>query len=96
MAEALWLVTRTIQPGDNGVRNGVHAVVINNDDGDTAAVTISDTVARLNAQFGADAYPAGYFDSAVIISNLTTGPLQDDQDCYVVLPREVITIESTV
>ncbi len=94
MAEALFLVTRTNQEGDNGMRNGVHACIINNDDADTDAVTIADAILRMNAHFGAGSYPDGYFDTVQEISDLTAGPAPDNGDIMVILPREVVTVEA--
>ncbi len=94
MAEALFLVTRTNQLGDNDMRNGVHAMLINNDDGDTDAVTIADAILRLNAHFGAGSYPDGYFDTVQEVGDLTSGPAPDNGDIMVFLPREVVTVEA--
>lgn len=100
MAEALWLVTKTVRTGSSDVRDGIHAVIINADDGQNAAATIVEVEDRINAGFPSDSgagdkIPAGYFDTAIIIDDLTSGPLKDDKDCFVFQAKEVITIEST-
>lgn len=94
MAEALMLVTRTNQEGDNGMRNGVHAMLINNDDADADSVTIADAVARLNAVYGTNAYPDDYFDTVQVVGDLTSGPLPDNGDFMAFLPRVVETHEA--
>jgi hypothetical protein len=86
MAEQLWLCNRARNPGRSFV-DGVEFVVINNDDADTEAQTIAAAVLALNTALPADAdgtdkFPAGYFDTAVDLSDLTTGPLATDLDFY--------------
>lgn len=80
MAEAVWLVTKTVEPGDTLV-DGITSVVINNDDADTAAQTITDAEALVVAL--GHPVPSSYFDSAVIISDLASGPIATDGDGYV-------------
>lgn len=87
MADTLYLVTRAA--GDEGktMINGVFAVVINKDSGDTTAQKIAAAVAQCNAAAGAvegpSVYPATYFDTVTAISDLGAGPLADINDCYV-------------
>lgn len=69
MAAAIFLVTRTVQ-GVNDDRNQIREVVIHNDDGDTDALIIQNTVDALNTdapvETGAEkVYPDGYFDTVV-------------------------------
>jgi hypothetical protein len=81
MAEALWLVTKTVEPGDTLI-DGVTAVVINNDDADSAAQTIIDATAKAVAQ--GHPLPTGYFDAAAVISDLAgASALRTDGDNYV-------------
>lgn len=94
MAEALYLVTRTAQ-GVNDDKNLVREVIVNDDDGTSDADIITATIALMNAALGADAdapvvYPAGYFDTVVLLSDLT-GTTQDnlrtDGDFIAFAPR---------
>jgi hypothetical protein len=93
MAEALYLVERTDQPVADD-RDGVRAVVINEDDAQTNAQIITATIAALNAALpvsaGAEAkFPAGYFDTVSEISDLVTaGPLRTDGN-FVAFKSEV-------
>lgn len=86
MAEALYLVSRSQSVGLRTV-NGVQAVVINKDDGQTDAQIIADAVAQTNAAFAGtnstSPYDADYFDTVTKISDLSTGPLKDNKDAYV-------------
>lgn len=85
MVEAVWLVTRENDPGDSH-RDGIKAVVINADDASTVAQVIADAVGMVNGLFPSDdgdKLPAGYFDAAVEIGDLTAGPIRTDLDGYV-------------
>lgn len=96
MAEALYLVTKANVSGKHVV-NGVRAVLINADDAAPAATVQAAAVAACNAAHpsstGNPAYPPGYFDTSLVISDLTAGPLKDAGDAYVFiaesLPRKV-------
>lgn len=99
MTEALYLVTKTIEDGSK-VINGVHSMVINKDDGQTSAQIIASAVAQLNANYPAesgsdDAFPSGYFDTVTLISDLTSGALKDDLDCYIFTPDAVVKVEGS-
>lgn len=92
MAEGLWLVERTVDTGD-GLIDGIVSLLLNDDDGSTSAQVIASAVARVNIHWTSDTgavpkLPAGYFDTATLVSDLTTGPLKDDTDCYVFLPYQ--------
>ena len=81
MAEALWLVTKsTDSEGGKTLKDKLHACVINSDDGNTQAQVIAQ--AESQARAGGFAVLDGYFDTAVEISDLASGPLQDDGDAY--------------
>lgn len=94
MAEALYLVTRTIQ-GVNYDKNLVREVIVNNDDALTDAQIIAAVIVLMNAALGADSdapavYPAGYFDTVVKIGDLAaTGEtnLRTDGDFIAFAPR---------
>ena len=98
MAEALFLVTKSQQGGEKLI-NGVRAVVVNDDDAESAALHIASAVAACNRAFpkdaaGSDPFPAGYFDTVVTLSDLTTGPIPDDADAVVFSERQVIITEA--
>ena len=87
MAEALWMVNRAKRMGRQD-RDEIHNVLINSDDGGSAAVVIAAAVAMVNAQMpetagSGEKLPDGYFDTAVIVSDLAAGPLATDGDGYV-------------
>lgn len=92
MAEALYLVTKVNTSGLN-VINGLQAVIINADDAATGAVVRAAAVTAANAAHpsgtGEPVYPAGYFDTSVIISDLVAGPLKDAGDAYIFIADSV-------
>ena len=82
MAEALWLMTNTTVKKENQrLINGITGCVINADDGQTTAATSAEAAGRLRS--AGHAVPDDYFDTGVIISDLTAGALKDDMDLYV-------------
>lgn len=92
MAKALYLVTKANVSGKHVV-NGVRSVLINADDAAGAAVVQAAAVAACNAAHpsstGNPAYPDGYFDTSVLVSDLTAGPLKDAGDAYVFIGGSV-------
>lgn len=92
MAEAIYLVTKNNISGKHVV-NGVRAVLINADDAAAAGVVQAAAVAACNAahptQTGTPAFPAGYFDTSVIISDLAAGPMKDAGDAYIFIEGSV-------
>lgn len=97
MAEALYLVTKTVDPGDSTV-NGITAVLINKDDAQTDAQIKADAVAQVNVllkggQTINDPVPADYFDTVDKVSDLVAGSLKDNKDAYVFLPGSVAKVE---
>lgn len=93
MAKALYLVTRSGQSTSTvkNLVNGVYAVVINKDDGQTNPQIIADAVAQL--RIGGHAVPSNYFDTVTLISDLTSGTLKDNKDCFAFLRRDTQKIE---
>jgi len=83
MAEALFLVTRSDAEQRQGTIDGINAVLINSDNAGTTAETIADAVAQCVA--AGHPLPTGYFDSIDEVSDLTTGSLKDDLDCFIFL-----------
>jgi len=92
MAEAIYLVTKTLTGGETLVGK-VRAVVINKDDGQTDPQIIADAVAQMNTLYSADPVPTGYFDTVTKISDLSSGPLKDNKDCYVFTPEGPVKVE---
>lgn len=96
MAETLFLVERTAYPVADD-RDGVRAVVINEDDGQTNAQIIAATIAALNAALPSDGealFPAGYFDTVTNISDLVTaGALRTDGD-FLAFKQEVASLRT--
>lgn len=96
MADAIFLVTRTIQ-GVNDDRNRVREVVIFNDDGDADSLIIQNTVDALNAvtpvgdglTAGEPVYPDGYFDTVQQIGATPSGFLDTEFDFLAFAPRVV-------
>ena len=91
MAEALYLVSKTARGGEHVV-NGVRTVLINADDGATGAVVRAAAATACNAlvdysDTGIPPFPSDYFDTSVIVSELTAGPLKDAGDAYVIGPN---------
>ena len=90
MADALFLVTRTVQ-GVGSDRNAVREVIIFQDDGDSDAVIIAQCITGLNAELGAEAdaadvYPAGYFDTVRQIGATPVGPFDTEFDFIAYAP----------
>lgn len=87
MTQALFLVTRA--SGDEGAPmiDGVFATVINLVSTANAATVKAAAVAQLNAGkggvLGAAPFPANYFDTVSTISDLSGGPVKDNNDCAV-------------
>lgn len=99
MAEALFLVERTV-PLDMNDRDGIRAVVINEDDAQTDAQIITATISAVNAALPSDAdvpddkLPAGYFDTVTNISDLVTaGALRTDGD-FLCFKQEVASVRT--
>ena len=86
MAEALYLVERTGIIDMNDL-DAIRAVLINHDDGDTAAQIITAAEAAVNTAGGN--LPAGYFDTTNKVSDLvTTGDLRTTED-FIAFPAAV-------
>ncbi len=98
MAEALYLLTKEVHTGQSTIQ-GVTAVLINKDDGQTDAQIRASAVAQLNARFptGSDenTFPSTYFDlvTPLKVSDLSAGPLKDNLDMYVFRPSGVEKVE---
>lgn len=93
MAEALYLVTKDELGGAETFIDGVRAVVINKDDGQTDAQIIADAVSAANSANGTDAFYPAYFTTVTKISDLSAGPLKDNKDAYVLLPGGPVAVK---
>lgn len=93
MAEALYLVTKDNFGAAESFINGVRAVVINKDDGQTDAQIIADAVAAANSANGVSVFPTGYFTTVTKVSDLSSGPLKDNKDAYVLMPEGVVKVK---
>lgn len=94
MAEALWLVVKASPEAPaNTVIDGIHAVLINKDDGQTEAQVIAAAEAKLVAAH--HPVKSGYFTNAYLAATLIGGggTLNDNQDTYVILDRGVEVIQ---
>lgn len=91
MAEALYLCTHTQNPGDGSI-NGVTALVINKDDGQTTLQIQTDAATQATAAVGGPFTPA-YFDTVTKISDLSSGVLKDNKDAYVFGPSGPVKVE---
>lgn len=81
LAAALYLVSRS-NAAHVPQANGVRAMIINADDGDTEAEIKTAAASKLS---GVDAsHRDAYFDTVVAISDLVAGPLKDEGDAYII------------
>jgi len=93
MAEALYLVTKSASNDPSATLiDGIHAVLINSDDGGSDAQII--TEAETAVQGHGHAIPDGYFDTVSAVGDLTSGPLPDDTDIMIFHPRTTEIVEA--
>lgn len=94
MAKGLYMVSVANAANPNvTIVDGIHAVLINSDDGGTNATIIAEAEAQVVAA-GHD-IPSGYFDTVTDIDDLTSGPLKDDEDTMIILPRGTETVQGS-
>ena len=92
MAEAVWMAYKTTGgQGGQSYIDDIIMVLVNADDGQTEA-QVKTTADGLLETAGYD-LPNTYFDSAVNISDLTSGPLKDAGDHYIVRLRSIVKVE---
>lgn len=86
MADNIFIVSRSQAVGKRTI-NGVQAIVINRDSGDSDATVISHAVTQANAAYAGtnstSPFDADYFDTVVNITDLSAGALKDPNDAYV-------------
>lgn len=93
MAKALYLCTHRLNPGDGAI-NGLAALVINKDDGQTTLQIQTSASAQASAHYGtAGLYPVAYFDTVTKISDLTSDALKDNLDTFLFLPEGAVKVE---
>lgn len=92
MAEELVLIRKDVTEGAE-IIDGIYAVLINTDDGDTEAVIRTEAITAINLNAQHD-LPANYFDGSTIANNLITvamqsmaGPMNDDLDALIFSDR---------
>jgi len=89
MAEALYLLSKTVQPGDN-VINGIVHCLTNDDDGQSAAQTIATVCALLTAA-GHGNINSTYFDTRTLLAT-GSGALGGDGDYILIEPLGKVTV----
>ena len=89
MAEALYLLSKTVSPGDMVVDDIVH-MLTNDDDGQTAAQTIA-TACGLLRTAGRAIEGSTYFDTRTLLAT-GSGALGTDGDYILLLPRDKVTV----
>lgn len=91
MAEGLFLVYKSNAADPSAqLVDGIHAVLVNSDDGSTTAEIIADAIASCVA--GGHALPSGYFDTVNNIDSMSAGLLPTDLDVCIFLPRGIQTV----
>lgn len=85
MAKALYLCTKSLLGGAEVLINGVVACLINKDTGQTTLQIQTDAALACQEANGSR-YPATYFDTVTRVDDLTSGPLKDDEDAYIIFP----------
>jgi hypothetical protein len=87
MAEALWLIRKTKgvagATGGKTMINGVHSMIMNDDDAQTLAQKLATASGILNTLNGGTEYRDDYFQTADNISDLTSGLLPADGDAVI-------------
>lgn len=82
MAAALYLVSKgSPENPDNTIINGVHAMVVNADDGGSDAVIIAEAEATAVAQ--GHPLPSGYFDTVQLLGVPTGGIIATDEEAVI-------------
>lgn len=85
MAEALYLVTKS-DADHNATVNGIRAVLINCDDGQTDSQIKAAALNAAASFTGSEvdsSFRDNYFDTVLKVSDLSAGPLKDNLDAYV-------------
>ena len=91
MAEALYICTKDELGGAEQFVNGLRATVINKDDGQTDVQILADAALQAGAGMGVT-LPSTYFTTATKISDLSSGPLKDNKDAYLIFPHGVVKV----
>ncbi len=89
MAEALYLIRKNLGTGSSlggkSVINGVHSVLMNDDDGQTDAQRFVTAAGIMNAKFSTNAYADDYFDSSDLLTT-ASGILGADGNAVIFAP----------
>lgn len=89
MAEALYIVSKDNLGGAESFVNGLRAVIVNKDDGQTDTQIKTSAASQASTLMGVT-LPTGYFTTVTKISDLTSGPLKDNLDAYLIYPDGVV------
>lgn len=82
MAAALYLVSKgTPESPENTIIDGIHAMVVNADDGGSDATTIAEAVATAVAE--GHQLPSGYFDTVQLLGVPTGGIIATDEEAVI-------------
>jgi hypothetical protein len=91
MAAAIYLVSKSqAESPEQTLFDGIHAMIVNADDGGTTATTIAEAIATATAN--GYSLPAGYFDTAELLGPDTGGIMNTDEDALIFLRREIIRV----
>lgn len=88
MALQLYLVSKSgSEAPSSTLINGLHAMVVNADDGGAASVTIAEAIATANAM----GHPLhdGYFDTVELLGPPTAGIMTTDGDALILRTRGI-------
>lgn len=89
MAEALYLIRKNLgaagEQGGKSILNGIHSMIMNDDDGQTDAQRFATAAGILNTKFGGTEYGADYFDDSELLST-ASGILGADGDAVIFAP----------
>jgi hypothetical protein len=92
MAEGLFLIRKTMgADGANGGKtllNGIHSMIMNDDDAQTLAQKLATASGICNTKFGTTEYRDDYFQTADDIGDLTSGLLPADGDAVIFQPDD--------
>lgn len=88
MAAQLYLVTKSgSEAPSSTLINGIHAMIVNADDGGSAATTIAEAVAT--AQAAGHPLNDTYFDTVELLGPPTSGIMDTDEDALIFINRTI-------
>lgn len=91
MAAAIYLVSKAqAESPEQTLIDGIHAMIVNADDGGTSATTIAEAIATAVA--AGHPLPSGYFDTVELLGPDTGGIMDTDEDALIFLKREITRV----